>query len=165
MRSARVETSMSALGRRARVSASHSHLRQSLCARCWTGELVRILHRTLTKRLRIGVTGCTCSSSIPTRRQIWRPRFALLPTWTASGTCSLRTATLWISCGDLISLRCGCRWSGFPIGRDNSESPNQTLHPTAARRRSRHRHRMFGGRIRSGRPLPAAVGELCGSSL
>jgi len=38
--------------------------------------------------------------------------------------------------------------------------PNQTLHPTAACPVSCHRHRKFRRLIRSGRLLPAAVGEL-----
>ena len=39
--------------------------------------------------------------------------------------------------------------------------PNQTLHPTAARHVSCHRHRTLRRPIRCGRLRPAAVGELC----
>lgn len=55
--------------------------------------------------------------------------------------------------GRITGVRCGRRVCCG--GRSN-----QTLHPTAARFRSCQRHRKFSRPIRSGRLLPAAVGEL-----
>jgi hypothetical protein len=65
----------------------------------------------------------------------------------------MRSFRLWTRSGD--GTEQSIAWMAVA---ENAQ--NQALHPTAARPRSCQRHRMFSRPIRSGRLLPAAVGEL-----